>query len=112
MTFEERVEMYKNKKAFIKAISKAFETTFNKSTVDHIDYEVYQRDLGNGSTHYAEFLIVWFYGGGKSVAFANGNSNTANFKVLGNLVGGGYYEDNFDYENTVNSDQYTLINLD
>lgn len=110
MTITEKIEMYKEKKAFIENISKAFETSPRGSSVESIDYEVYRRDIDEEVTYFAEYLIVTFFGGGKSVRIANGNSNTANFRVLGTLIDGGYYDEVRDYE-TILDRGFEKVNL-
>ncbi len=98
MTITEKLEMYKGKKAFIKNISKVFEATPRISSVASIDYEVYKKEIDKDITYFAEYVIVNFFGGGKSVRLVNGNSCTANFKEISKLLDGGYYEENRQYE--------------
>lgn len=99
MTINEKLEMYRGKKAFIDELNKAFETRPAGSSVSSVEYEVYRLDLENDVTYFAEYLVVTFFGGSKAVRVANGNSNTANFRVLGTLVDGGYYDEVGTYEN-------------
>ena len=54
MTFEEKLEMFKEKRTFVKNISKAFERGVRGSTVDSVDYVVFKKDLPNGACSYAE----------------------------------------------------------
>lgn len=104
MTITEKIEMYKNKRNFIKDISKAFENKPSKTTVTSVDYEVYRKDLrlaeevNERTVYFAEYIIVNFFGGAKSVRTVNGNSNSANFRVIGELIDGGYYDEVRDYE--------------
>ena len=91
MTIIKKIEMYRDKKVFVDNISKAFEASAGSSVVK-IDYEVYEKDFC-GETLFQEFLVVTFRGGAKSVRNANGNSNTANFRELGKLIDGGYYDE-------------------
>ena len=111
MTKAEKLEMYRNKRNFIKDLSKAFENLGSGSSVDSIDYEVYAKDVDPETTYYEEYVIVNFYGGGKSVRTVSGNSNFANFTVLGRLIDGGYYDEIFHYESLKGS-EYKLLNLD
>jgi hypothetical protein len=104
MTFEEKTEMYKNKKAFVDGISKVFETNFVGASVSSVDYEVYKKDFNvvidgieEVRTGYAEYIIVNYIGGGKSVKRVNGNSNTANFRAIGTMLDGGYYAEMKEY---------------
>lgn len=111
MTKAEKIKMYRGKKAFIDNISKAFEIRPSGSTVASVEYEVYSKVISEEVTHFTEYLIVNFFGGGKSVRVANGNSNTANFRVLGTLVEGGYY-DEIPYYNALVKSGYELVNLE
>ena len=100
MTTAEKLAMYANKKAFIETISKAFEKNLSKSSVTSIEYEVYHRKVtinGEERDHYVEYVVVNYIGGGKCVRFVSGNSNTANFRVIGGLLEGGYYDEVQDY---------------
>lgn len=110
MTIAEKIKMYKEKKAFIDNISKAFEAKPSGSTVASIDYEVYRMDMEDGRVFFEEYLIVNFFGGGKSVRVANGNSNIANFRALGALVEGGYYDEIRRYE-TLEDVGFKLVQL-
>lgn len=108
MTTEQKIEMFKKKKAFIDNISRAFE--LNESTVTAIEYEVYSKyNPEYATTYYAEFVVVSFTGGAISVAIANGNSDSANFRAIGKLIDGGYYDD-INYYNAV-KDTSTVVTL-
>lgn len=95
MTVEERIKMYKSKKAFIDNLSRAFE--LSSTTVMKVSYEVYQKDF-NGQTFYEELIIVTYYGGSIAVKRVNGNSDSANLRSLAALVDGGYYDEVRYYE--------------
>jgi hypothetical protein len=110
MTITEKIEMYKGKKAFIKNVSKAFEATPRISSVTSIDYEVYKKEIDKDITYFAEYIIVSFFGGGKSVRQVNGNSCTANFREIGKLLDGGYYEENRQYE-TLEDNGFTFVSI-
>lgn len=110
MTITEKIEMYKGKKAFIKNVSKAFEATPRISSVTSIDYEVYRKEINEDTTYFAEYIIVNFFGGGKSVRLVNGNSCTANFREIGKLLDGGYYEENRQYE-TLEDNGFTFVSI-
>lgn len=98
MTIEEKIKMYSGKKAFVDKLSLAFQSEINKTGVVAIDYEVYCKEINPTTTYFAEYLVVNFVGGGKSVRSANGNSHNANFRELGKLIDGGYYDEVRDYE--------------
>lgn len=110
MTANEKLDMYRGKKAFIENLSKAFEAGPAGSTVTSIDYEVYSLELKDDITYYKEYIIVTFKGGSISVRSANGNSNTANFRAIGTLLDGGYYDEVFYYEN-LEADGYKKVEL-
>lgn len=113
MTTAEKIEMYKGKKAFIENISKAFEAIPRVSTVTSIKYEVYYRKIninGEERDYYVECVIVNFLGGGRSARFVSGNSCTANFRALGSMLDGGYYDENRDYE-TLTDRGFTIVDL-
>lgn len=97
MTTTEKIKMYAKKKAFINKISAVFETT-HSTTVESVSYEVYQKEISPDTTYFTEYVIVNYIGGGKSVRIVNGNSDTANFRAIGTLLDGGYYDELPDYE--------------
>jgi hypothetical protein len=102
MTVEERTKMYKDKKTFIDNISRALE--LSNTTVMRVDYEVYSRyNPEYDTTYYAEFAVVTFTGGAKSVRTISGNSDSANFREIGKLLDGGYYDENRYYEDVVSN---------
>lgn len=113
MTMEEKINMYRGKKAFIDGLSAVFEKKPAGSAIERIDYEVYQKEIARDENIYreiVEFVIVRFFGGGKSVKVVTGNSNTANFRVIGPMLDGGYYDENFRYDSMIEND-YELIEL-
>ena len=110
MTINEKIKMFKSKKAFINDINKAFENRTSKTGVVKVDYEVYRKGETEDAL-FIEYLVVTFAGGAKSVRLANGNSSLANFTELGKLVMGGYYTEVRDYENLFDNG-FELINLD
>ena len=110
MTIEEKLKMYKGKKAFVDAISKAFETRPAGSSVASVQYEVYKKEINKDVTYFAEYLVVTFLDGGKSVRAANGNSNTCNFQEIGKLIDGGYYTEVKDYE-TLSESGFTKVEV-
>jgi hypothetical protein len=102
MTVEERTKMYKDKKAFIDKLSEAL--LMSKTTVMKVSYEVYSRyNPEYDTTYYAEFAVVTFTGGAKSVRTISGNSDSANFREIGKLLDGGYYDENRYYEDVVSN---------
>jgi hypothetical protein len=113
MTKQEKIAMYNEKRAFVKNISKVFETKPAGSSVESLDYEVYEKEIARDENIYreiVEFVIVHFFGGGKSVKVVTGNSNTANFRVLGTMLNGGYYDENLRYDSMIENG-YELVEL-
>ena len=102
MTIAEKLEMFKEKKAFIENINNVFQTKPKGSSVTSVEYEVYCRNMNEGIVSFIEYLVVNFKGGGRCVIDVSGNSNTANFRVLGTLLDGGYYEEIYKYESLYN----------
>ena len=98
MTINEKLEMYKRKKTFVDNVSKAFETCTVGTGVVSVDYEVYKKEISDDITYFVEYIVVNFTGGGKSVRNVNGNSHNANFREIGKLIDGGYYDEIKDYE--------------
>jgi hypothetical protein len=98
MTMEEKIEMYKEKKRFIERLSEAFRAGTKGSSVEEITYEVYTKQFNDRLSETREYVIVHFFGGGKSPKFVSGNSNVANFRVLGTMIDGGYYDEVREYE--------------
>jgi hypothetical protein len=78
--------------------------------VTSIDYEVYKKEINEDTTYFAEYIIVNFFGGNKSVRLVNGNSCTANFREIGKLLDGGYYEEVRDYE-TLDDRGFTFVSI-
>ena len=111
MTIIEKVEMFQEKKLFVDSISKVFERNPKTHTVTSVRYEVYMKEVEN-NTWFEEWIIVQFKGDSISVRRATGNSNTANFRVVGFLIDGGDYEEVTQYEKYVDSDDWTLVALD
>ncbi len=97
MNNEERITMFKEKKMFIDGLNAAFQISPKKHSIVSVNYEVYSKVINNeyvtNHTYYQEFLVVIFDGGAISVRNVNGNSCTANFRELGKLLDGGYYEE-------------------
>lgn len=91
MTMEEKIEMYRDKKKFVENINEVFQMEPHCPSVEGVSYEVYMKNYGEGRIDIREWVIVHFTGGGKSVKVVSGNSNIANFGVIGSMLSGGYY---------------------
>jgi hypothetical protein len=91
MTVEEKMAMWAEKKRFVDGINAVFQTRPAGSSVSEIKYEVYQTNF-QGETKYAEWLTVCYDGGAFSPAIVTGNSNIANYEVIGDSLLHGNYE--------------------
>ena len=92
MTFEEKVDMWSEKKRFIDAINGVFQTKPAGSTIEKVAYEVYQKEI-DGKVRYEEWLILNFEGGAMLATLATGSSNIANLRTIASYLSGGYYEE-------------------
>lgn len=92
MTFEEKLSMWREKRKFIQGISNIFQTTKHNSTVESVSYEVYEKQFEE-RTGYGEWVVIHFTGGAIIPIFVTGNSNTANFRIIGEHLNGGYYSE-------------------
>lgn len=110
MTLTEKLEMYTEKKKFIENLNEAFQMEPRCPSVEGVNYEVYTKDYGEDRVDTREWAIVHFFGGGKSAKLVTGNSNIANFKVIGGLLVGGYYAENFTYQKQL-EDGYSKVDL-
>jgi hypothetical protein len=102
MTVEEKIEMYKEKKKFIENLNDMFQMEPRCPSVEGVTYEVYQK-LYIDVFDFREWVIVHFTGGGKSIKIVSGNSNIANFKVIGGMLAGGYYSEVQTYQEQTNN---------
>ena len=109
MTITEKIAMYREKNTFIENLNKAFQTYPKGSTVASVKYEVYRKDTKD-TTYFVEYIVVTFFGGAISVHTVNGNSNNANFRTIGSMIDGGYYDEVRDYEELKNIG-YEKVNL-
>ena len=103
MTLAERLEMYKEKARFVENLSGVFQVAPGCPSVVGVGYEVYTKDLSDGCIDEREWIIVYFAGGGKCVKIVSGNSNIANFRVVGTLLAGGYYSEVRTYKEQVSA---------
>ena len=113
MTVEERHEMYLEKKKFIENLNEVFQMEPRCPSVEGVNYEVYQKsfeEVFDGVVEYREWVVVRFAGGGKSVKLVTGNSNIANFKVIGSMLVGGYYTEVYTYQKQ-EEDGYAKVDL-
>jgi hypothetical protein len=97
MTSEEKREMYLEKKKFVENLNDMFQIEPRCPTIEGVVYEVYSKTLDPvlfpGVTDFREWVIVYYTGGGWAPKLVSGNSNIANFKVIGSMLTGGCYEE-------------------
>ena len=110
MALEGKREMYLEKKKFMENLNEVFQMDPGCPSVEGVNYELYTKDYGEGRIDEREWVIVHFVGGGKSVKIVSGNSNIANFKVVGTMLVGGYYAENYTYQKQ-EEDGYTKVEL-
>lgn len=110
MSIEEKIEMYGRKKQFVENINEVFQMEPKCGSVEGVTYEVYTKDHGEGRVEFREWVVVHFDGGGKCPRVVSGNSHTANFRVIGEMLNGGYYDEVRFYESQLENG-YTRVEL-
>ena len=111
MTVEEKLKMYREKKKFIADLNRALTSNPNGHSVNEICYEVWHKESEQFGHDFVEWIIVRYDGGAKSVLHANGNSNTANFRAIGEVLDNGRYSDNYWYDDRQVDLGYKQVNL-
>ena len=101
MTMEEKIQMYKDKHRFVEQLSGVFQITNHNSTVEGISYEVYHKSFSNHTSETREYVVVSYIGGAKAPRTVSGYCCTAIFRIIGDLLNGGYYDEVRDYESLV-----------
>ena len=92
MTLEEKLNMYREKKQFIENIGYVFQVKPGCASVEGVSYEVYTKQFSDRLSETREWVIVHYIGGGKAMKLVSGNSNAANFVVIGSMLQGGCYD--------------------
>lgn len=90
MTLAEKLEMYREKQRFVENISGVFQVAPGCPSVEGVEYEVYQK-LYIDVMDFREWIIIHYTGGGRAMKIVSGNSNAANFVVIGSMLQGGCY---------------------
>ena len=111
MTIEEKLKMYREKKQFIYNIAMAFVKNPKGHSVTDITYEVWHKELEQFGHCFVEWVIVHYDGGAISPRRVDGNSNTANFRAIGEMLDNGYYEDLFLYKESQIALGYKKVDL-
>ena len=110
MTMEEKIQMFKDKSKFVEALSKVFQTTRHNSTVEGISYEIYHKSFSDHTSETREYIIVSYIGGAKSPRTVSGYSCTAIYRIIGDLLNGGYYDEVREFE-ALTEDGYQWVAL-
>lgn len=98
MTLEEKLKMYREKQRFVENVSGVFQVAPGCPSVEGVEYEVYTKQFSDRLSETREWIIVHYTGGGWAPKIVSGNSNIANFVVIGSLLSGGHYEEVRMYE--------------
>ena len=109
MTIAEKLNMYRDKKKFMDGLNSLFKDNPKGLTVTNMSYEVYQIDI-NCEPKFYEWLVMEFEGGTKMARSISGNSNLGNFRAVGDMIYGGYYDEMPNYED-LEKDGYELVVL-
>lgn len=109
MTSEDKLNMFREKKQFIENLGYAFQVRPGCASVEGVEYEVYQK-LYIDVLDFREWVIVHYTGGGKAMKIVSGNSNAANFVVIGYMLQGGCYEQVRFYEDQLEQG-YEMVTL-
>ena len=91
MTIDEKLKMYREKSGFIADINKLFTRNPKGHSITEISYEVWCKDHGEGGLEFMEWVIVCYNGAAKSYLMTTANSNTANFRAIGEVLDHGDY---------------------
>jgi hypothetical protein len=94
MIREEKLKMYKEKETFVSDLSKVFEPRSYPTSVEQINYEVWENEEHGW---FVEYAVITFVGGGQSHISVNGNSTLAIFQEIADKIMGGYYKEEFTY---------------
>lgn len=97
MTIDEKLKMYREKSGFIADIDKLFTRNSKGHSIAEISYEVWHKESEQCEHDFIEWIIVSYNGGAKSYLRATGNSNTANFRAISEVLDHGFYEDMITY---------------
>ena len=111
MTVEERLKMYREKKQFIYNIAAAFVKCPKGHSVRDITYEVWHKESEQFGHIFVEWIIVHYDGGAISPRRVEGNSNTANFRAIGEMLDSSYYEDLYLYKESQVALGYRKVDL-
>jgi formylmethanofuran dehydrogenase subunit C len=93
MTIDEKLKMYREKSGFIADIDKVFTRNSRGHSVNEISYEVWHKNHGEDCHEFLEWIIVAYDGGAKSYLMVTANSNTANFRAIGEVLDHGNYSE-------------------
>ena len=110
MTWEEKIEIFREKQEFVEQLSKVFKVTKHNSTVEGFSYEVYHKSFSDRLSETREYVVVCYTGGAKAPRTVSGYSCTAVYRFIGELLSGGYYDEVREYESLL-EEGYERIKL-
>ena len=103
-----------NKVKFVNDLNKVI--PIYKSGIEKIEYRVFRydflKDEFSRNTYYQEYLVITYDGGALGVRSCNGNSFTAIFEELAEMLDGGYYDEVQDLHDCENSELWREASLE
>ena len=96
MTVAEKLKMYREKRQFIYEVSRTFIKVPSGHSVDGVIYEVFFKETEYG-IETLECITVQYKGGAEAHKRVCCNSNSANFRVIADMIDGGCYGENPTY---------------
>lgn len=109
MTVEERLKMYREKRQFLYDVAMTFIKNPTGHTIDGVVYEVFFKETNFGP-NFQEWLTLQYKGGAEAHRVISGNSNSANFVAVANMVEGGCYEYN-NWYNQLSKEDWKKLDL-
>ncbi len=97
-----------NKVKFVNDLSKVIPTY--KTGIKSIQYRVFRHK--QYKDWYQEFLVVNYDGGARTVRNCNGNSFSAIFEELAKFLDSGYYEEELNLMDFINSQDWVEVKLE
>ena len=106
MTINDKIQMYKEKVAFVSKISDAMtQDTRPIKNVDKVDYIIFNH-IANPWVE--EFVVVTFKGGAISVRTCSGTNCSGILTAVAKLIDGGYYDEVDHFEKLFADDNWKI----
>lgn len=99
-----RMAELEDKKKFVEDISNVFTHYKRYVTVEKIEYSVF-----GYAGRIEEYVVITYIGGGVAVANSEGNSISAIYRAIGNLLRGGYYDEVPNYKSKLANSESILV---